>query len=110
MFLKAYRDKVTVTTGHDTFGGERENKGRVDLSRLFVPPHHQEKNQNPLRKQNRLKQSVVRTGAILMTEGWRRVEGGGKSLTEGILGRRNAEVPRDSKRRKKREENKMQSR
>lgn len=71
-----------------TLLGKRENKERVDLSRLFVPPHHQEKNQNPLRKQNRLKQSVVRTGAILMTEEkdgeeWKEVE---RVLQKGFLG------------------------
>lgn len=76
---------------HMTLLGARENNGGkvISLGCLHLPTP-QEKKQNPLRTQHRLKQSVVRNRSSFneRREGRRRVEGGGKSLTEGIPERR----------------------
>lgn len=89
----------------------RENNGGKSVYLHYLDlPIPQEKKQNPLRKRHKLKQSVVRTGAALMREEKeereRRWE---ESYRRDSWEKINAEVPSESERKKKREENKVQS-
>lgn len=110
-FLKSMETKEWLQQDR-TLLGARGNNGEklISLDYLHLPTP-QEKKQNPLTKQHRLKQSVVRNRSSFheRRKGRRRAEGGGKSLTEGIPGRRLMQKSQRKAKGGKREENNVQS-
>lgn len=89
-----------ATTAHDPFKGQRKQWGKLISVHYLDLPTPQEKKQNSLRKQHRLKQSVVRTGAALMREGGERKEVG-RVLQKGFLGEDKCRSPKGKQKEEK---------